>query len=71
MKKQHYVLKRGAQWICAPSKSDPRAVFCNGLYLGGNRKQAWKTKDLDIAIERSAVLRAITGWASTVTAISV
>lgn len=71
MNKQHYALKRGKEWICAPSKSDPRAVFRDGLYLGRNRKYLWKTTDLDIAIERSEVLRAVTGWASTVTAISI
>lgn len=63
-----FILRRGQQCICAPLPHDTSAVFVAGLTLEDDTANAWRSDTIDQALERSALIRLVTGWATEVRA---
>ena len=64
-----YYLRRGREWICAPSGHDPAAPFVKGLTVDSDPDRAWLSQSLDEAHERQGLLRYVHGWATEIRAI--
>lgn len=63
-----FILRRGRQCICAPLPHDGRAPFVAGLTLDTDTTNAWRSDTIDQALERSALIRLVCGWATEVRA---
>jgi hypothetical protein len=70
-----YALRRGRDWIAAPTKRQRKAVprhngqatFLHGLTLSRDPAQAWVTDDLEVAHRRRELLRIVPpGWATSI-----
>jgi hypothetical protein len=57
-----FVLRRGRQWIIAPTGD--RDPMPPDITIGDDLSQAWQTPSLNIAIERQELLRICKGWAT-------
>lgn len=63
-----FILRRGRQCICAPLPHDASAPFVAGLTLDTDTTNAWRSDTIDQALERSALIRLVCGWATEVRA---
>jgi hypothetical protein len=64
----NFILRRGRQCICAPQPHDASAAFVPGLTLDADTTNAWRSTTIDQALERSALIRIVCGWATEVRA---
>ena len=64
-----YVLRRGRDYVCAPARHNPDALFVKGLRISSDAERAWLSADLDQAHERQTLLRYALGWATEIQAV--
>lgn len=57
-----YALVRGKKYVSAPEGYDPRHLVPPVLALCDKPDHAWVSTDLDLALERSSLLRLCWGW---------
>lgn len=64
-----YGLRRNGQWVLAPEGKGDGHVLPPMLALGEDIGHVWDTPDIELALERSTLLRMCWGWTTEIRAI--